>query len=76
MSVHTVRLSDSPGKGLETDKAEVLCVGANWMHDLPLTGDDYVKAMYKLEGRNQRLWSWLVLCDDSKNKNPDQIIRL
>jgi hypothetical protein len=46
------------------------------MHDLPPTGDDYVEAMYKLEGRKQRLWSWLVLCDDSKNKNPDQIISL
>jgi hypothetical protein len=46
------------------------------MHELPPTEDDYVEAMYKLEGRKQRLWSWLVLCDDSKIKKLNLIISL
>ena len=42
----------------------VLCIGANWMHEPSRTpSDDSII----LEGFQQPLWSWLVLCDDSKS---------
>lgn len=39
----------------------VLCIGANWMHDLPSRGPD---EDYSFGTAQQRLWSWLILCDD------------
>lgn len=41
---------------------EVTCIGANWMHELPHLRKD---ANIVDEGSQRRLWSWLVLCDDS-----------
>ena len=41
---------------------KVLCIGANWMHELPHTKND---TSILDEGSQRRLWSWLVLCDDS-----------
>lgn len=42
--------------------AHFLCVGANWIHELKPKpnndGDEFS------EGRQKRLYSWLVLCDD------------
>ncbi|KAG9245642.1 hypothetical protein BJ878DRAFT_418765 [Calycina marina] len=39
-----------------------LCIGANWMHELsPSTLDDSIIE----EGKQQPLWSWLILCDDN-----------
>ncbi len=42
-----------------------ICVGANWMHELkPKAGDIALDQVS--EGRQRRLYSWLVLCDDCK----------
>lgn len=42
-----------------------LCVGANWIHDLKPKAE--VGDEDKLsEGRQIRLFSWLILCDDRK----------
>lgn len=46
----------------EANSEQVLCIGANWMHELPL----HKKGQSILdEGSQRRLWSWLTLCDDS-----------
>ena len=37
-----------------SDPLKVICIGANWMH--PIKGDSGIEP--------ERLWSWLVLCDD------------
>ena len=42
--------------------SEVTCIGANWMHELPHLRKDQSLVD---EGSQRRLWSWLVLCDDS-----------
>jgi hypothetical protein len=45
----------------------VICIGANWMHkekhDSPEPTDDTIV----LEGKQRRLYSWLILCNDSKD---------
>ncbi|KAL2067302.1 hypothetical protein VTL71DRAFT_1726 [Oculimacula yallundae] len=44
--------------------AQFLCVGANWIHELkPLTND--IDPEKVSEGRQKRLYSWLVICDDN-----------
>lgn len=42
----------------------VVCIGANWMHELPMKVDEGVDIVE--EGKQKRLYSWLVLCDDRK----------
>jgi len=46
----------------------VICIGANWMHrkkhDSPETHTD---GTVELEGKQRRLYSWLILCNDSKD---------
>jgi hypothetical protein len=44
--------------------SKVLCIGANWMHKLSHLQKDHSIVD---EGIQRRLWSWLVLCDDSMN---------
>jgi hypothetical protein len=35
---------------MDADVLKVICVGANWM--------------YNMKKKEERLWSWLILCDD------------
>ncbi|KAN0117443.1 hypothetical protein V8E51_003420 [Hyaloscypha variabilis] len=39
-----------------------VCIGANWMHELPTKIDESVDIVE--EGKQKRLYSWLFLCDD------------
>ncbi|KAH8783896.1 hypothetical protein BGZ57DRAFT_883933 [Hyaloscypha finlandica] len=39
-----------------------VCIGANWMHELPTKIDELVDIVE--EGKQKRLYSWLFLCDD------------
>lgn len=45
--------------------ARFLCVGANWIHELKPRASD-IDLDQVSEGRQKRLYSWLVLCDDRK----------
>jgi hypothetical protein len=52
---------------IRTTNANVLedvCLGANWMHELPTKGEESVDIVE--EGQQKRLYSWLLLCDDRK----------
>ncbi|KAK0104499.1 hypothetical protein ONS95_004787 [Cadophora gregata] len=56
--------------------AQFLCVGANWIHELkPLSNDNDAEKVS--EGRQKRLYSWLVICDDhtviSLHEHPGEI---
>ena len=42
--------------------SRVICVGANWMHRKSNTN---AANILEEEGRQRRLYSWLVLCNDS-----------
>lgn len=47
----------------------VICIGANWMHEQ--THDSPEKATDTSiisEGKPRRLYSWLILCNDSKSR--------
>ena len=49
---------------MNTDSTEDVCIGANWMHELPTNMDESVDIVE--EGKQKRLYSWLFLCDDRK----------
>ncbi|KAH9210573.1 hypothetical protein DL95DRAFT_370770 [Leptodontidium sp. 2 PMI_412] len=56
--------------------AQFLCVGANWIHELkPLASENDPEMVS--EGRQKRLYSWLVICDDhtviSLHEDPGQV---
>ena len=46
---------------------EVLCIGANWMHDLSMPEISDAQDKLLAEGKERRVWTWIVLCDDSKS---------
>lgn len=49
------------------DAVVVLCIGANWMHDIPRPSNN---ASLTSEGKQVPLWCWLMLCDDSRSIDP------
>jgi hypothetical protein len=58
-----------------------LCIGANWMHELPKTQAEEEEANKDAAAEDPqkplRLWSWLFLCDDytviSVHQYPEQV---
>jgi hypothetical protein len=51
--------------------AKVICVGANWMHRR--RSKTSAANILEDEGRQRRLYSWLIICDDSMSLIRDMI---
>lgn len=69
MLVHTVRRPGHTNNEVCADGSQVLCIGANWMHEASKAKQKEDDSIV-LKAPHQRLWSWLVICDDRMNKKP------